>query len=105
LIQSNVIELLIQQSIGYDCCIPQWNNGFVEPLFAIYSIEKLFKKVIENIGHNNLKLSNLLDKSWNINYLSIENVIKPIDKNLLTFFNINTSKDIEKLIDIHRDKN
>jgi molybdopterin-guanine dinucleotide biosynthesis protein A len=104
-IHYNVIELLIKQSIGYDCCIPQWNNSFVEPLFAIYSIEKLLKKVKENIGHNNLKLSNLLDKSWKINYLSIENAIKPIDKRLLTFFNINTSNDIEKVINIIREGN
>ena len=104
LIKYDVLELLIKQSIGYDCCIPQWNNNFVEPLFATYSIKKLLRKVKENFKENKLKLSNLLDKSWKINYLSIENVIKPIDKKLLTFFNINTSKDIEKLINIQGDK-
>ncbi|MFX0027795.1 MAG: molybdenum cofactor guanylyltransferase [Candidatus Hermodarchaeota archaeon] len=103
-INFNILELLIKRSYGYDCCIPQWNNRFVEPLFAIYSIKKLFRKAKENLKKNNLKLSNLLDKGWKINYLSIENEIKPLDSKLLTFFNINTSKDIEKLIKIHRNK-
>ena len=98
LIQNNAMELLINQSKGYDCCIPQWKNGFVEPLFAIYTIKKLFRKVKENLKENNLKLSTLLGINWKINYLSIENVIKPIDENLLTFFNINTLEDIKLLM-------
>ena len=103
-IQHNVIKLLINQSIGYECCVPQWNNGFVEPLFAIYSIEKIHRKIKENLSENNLKLSHLLDENWKINYLSIENVIKPIDKKLLTFFNINTPNDIEYLMKVNKIK-
>lgn len=103
-INSKVLELLIKRSFGYDCCIPQWNNKFVEPLFAIYSIKKLFRKAKENLKDNNLKLSNLLDKCWKINYLSIENEIMLLDRNLLTFFNINTPEDIEKLSKIQLDK-
>lgn len=99
-IRINVIELLISQSKGYDCCIPQWSNGFVEPLFAIYSIKKLFNKVKFNLENNNLKLSNLLDNNWNINYLSIEDRIKPIDKNLRTFININTLKEAENSLNV-----
>ena len=102
LIQLNVINHLIKNSKGYDCCIPQWKNNFVEPLFAVYSIEKLMEKSQENLESNILKLSNLLDKNWKINYISIENEIKPLDRNLLSFFNINTSKDIEKLFRIHQ---
>ncbi|MFX1374671.1 MAG: molybdenum cofactor guanylyltransferase [Promethearchaeota archaeon] len=101
LIQYNVIKLLIKESFGYDCCIPQWNNSFIEPLFAIYSIEKLLKKAKENLDINNLKLSSLLDKRWKIKFLSIENAIKPIDKKLLTFININTPKDIQNLVSEH----
>lgn len=104
LIQFEVIELLINQSIGYDCCVPQWNNGYIEPLFAIYSVEKLYNKVIEKLGKNKFKLSNLLDKSWKINFLSIENVIKQADTNLRTFININTANDIENLQNIKRIK-
>jgi molybdopterin-guanine dinucleotide biosynthesis protein A len=101
-IQLKVIKFLIKESVGYDCCIPQWKNGYIEPLFAIYSIRKLYNKVIENLENNNLKLSNLLDNSWKINFLSIESAIKLKDTNLRTFININTPIDIENLKNIKR---
>lgn len=98
LIQQNVIELIIEQSKGYDCCIPKWNNGFLEPLFAIYNIKKSYYKAKENLKKGNLKLITLLDNKWKINYLSIERSIKKLDNTLKSFFNVNQFNDIEKLI-------
>ncbi|HEY0088391.1 MAG TPA: molybdenum cofactor guanylyltransferase, partial [Candidatus Lokiarchaeia archaeon] len=44
LIKKSVVELLIKESIYYDCIIPKWKNGFLEPLFAVYPIkEALFR--------------------------------------------------------------
>jgi molybdopterin-guanine dinucleotide biosynthesis protein A len=97
LIQKNVVEFLIRKSKGYDCCIPQWNNGFVEPLFAIYNIEKSFKRADENLNKGHFKLSELLSNNWRINYVSIENSIQSLDKNLLSFININEKSDVIKL--------
>lgn len=102
LIQFNVIEFLIEQSKGYDCCIPQWDNGFIEPLLAIYPIRKTLKKLTENLRANDLRLTNIIDDSWKINYLSIENSIRPLDKKLLTFLNINTPDDIKNLKQIYK---
>ena len=102
LIQSNVIKFIVEQSEGYDCCIPKWNNNFLEPLLAIYSIKKSFEKAKQNLIQSNFKLTNLLDKKWSINYLSIENSIKLLDKNLLSFFNINQPKDVNKLMKIYQ---
>ncbi|MHA2390749.1 MAG: molybdenum cofactor guanylyltransferase [Promethearchaeota archaeon] len=104
LIQYNVVKFLIEQSVGYDCCIPRWDNGYLEPLVAIYPIKKTIKKARENFSVGNLKLSDLLDHSWNINFLSIENVIKPIDPNLLTFLNVNTSEDLNHLTRLYEKK-
>jgi len=85
LIQFNVIEFFIEQSKGYDCCIPQWDNGFLELLLAIYPNKKTLKKLTENLRVNDLKLTNVIDKSWKINYISIENSIKPLEKNSYFF--------------------
>jgi len=82
LIQQNVIELIIEQSKDYDCCIPKWDNGFLEPLFAIYPIKKSYYKAKKNLKTGNLKLTSLLSSEWKINYLSIQNSIKKLDNNL-----------------------
>jgi molybdopterin-guanine dinucleotide biosynthesis protein A len=102
-IKYNVVNLLIEQSIGYDCCIPQWDNGFIEPLFAIYTIQKALNRLEIKIERHDLKLTNLVDENWKINYLSIENTITKLDKKLRSFLNINSLNDVKKLVKI--DKN
>ena len=103
LIKYEVIKLLIDLSEGYDCCIPKWEskNGYLEPLCAIYSIKKALKESKQNLQNQNYKLTNLISQSWHINYVSIEKTIQALDPNLLTFFNVNDPKDIERLKDLY----
>ena len=101
LIKKNVIEFLIEQSHGYDCCIPQWNSGFIEPLCAVYPIKEALHQIKINLERKQYKLSNLLDMNWKINYVSIENSIKIFDDKLITFTNINKLNDIKKLTEIY----
>ncbi len=98
LIQQKVIKYIINQSCGFDCCVPRWNNGYIEPLLAIYNIKKAYRKSRINLLKNDLKLTNLVGKNWKVNYLSIEKLIKPLDEDLLTFININTPEDLKKFM-------
>jgi molybdenum cofactor guanylyltransferase len=100
-IQESVIELMVQKLDGYDCCIPRWSEkDFLEPLFAIYPVDKGLKKARENLEKKIFKLRNLIDKSWKVNYISIEDQIKKIDENLCTFYNINKQEDLKHLKDL-----
>ncbi|MFX1268900.1 MAG: molybdenum cofactor guanylyltransferase [Promethearchaeota archaeon] len=96
-LQFEVIELLISNSINYECCIPQWENGFVEPLFAIYPTKKAYYLCRNNLEVKEFKLDKIHDRKWKINYISIENEIRPIDNDLLTFINLNKTEDIKEL--------
>ena len=98
LIKSEVVELMINESEGYDCCIPRWNNGFLEPFFAIYPVEKGFYRAKEVLTNENYGLYNFIDNSWKINYVSVEKSIKPLDHNLVSLININGPIDIAKLV-------
>ncbi|MFW9864794.1 MAG: molybdenum cofactor guanylyltransferase [Candidatus Thorarchaeota archaeon] len=49
LIRKEVIEYLIEQSKGFDCCIPRWENGFIEPLIAIYPVKQALDIAKKNI--------------------------------------------------------
>ncbi len=104
LIKKEVVKLLINESKEFDSCIPKWDNGFLEPLFAIYPIKKACLKAEENLKKKAYKLTNLLDKSWKINYVSIEQSIKPLDRKLLSFININKQKDIKKLMELSQNR-
>lgn len=97
LIKKEVLKYLIEQCKNYDCCIPQWENGLLEPLLAIYPTKKALKAVKKNLKIQSYKITNLLAIQWKIKFISIEKSIKIMDKNLSTFVNINELKDLEKV--------
>ncbi len=102
LVKPEVIELLIKEVEGYDCCIPRWNNGFLEPLFAIYPVEKTYELAKKTIQEKNYALNSIINKTWNINYISVEESIKPLDQNLVGLININGPIDLEKVIKLYQ---
>ena len=95
-IKINVLKYLIKESRNFDCCIPQWNNGFLEPLFAIYPVHKAFIKARENLLNKSFKLTDLLVNIWKINYILIEKSIKRLNNNLSSFMNFNNPSDIKE---------
>jgi molybdopterin-guanine dinucleotide biosynthesis protein A len=102
LITIQVLLLLKETSSSADAVIPRHSNGYIEPLQAIYNTKNArdaSKKAI-SMGYSNLRsMINLLD---NVIYLPT-NKIKKFDPKLLTFFNINTKRDLhecEKLLKI-----
>ena len=99
LIKYDVVDLILNQERGFDCYIPRWDNLFLEPLFAIYSVKKAFKMAETSIKNNSFKLINLLRNDWKIYYISVENTIKPLDEKLHSFININGPIDLEKLME------
>ena len=103
LIKYDVINLMIKQSEGFKFCIPRWNNGFLEPLLAIYPIEETLKIAMKNIKNETYKLTNLLDENWKIKYVSIEDLIQPLDKKLVSFININGPIDVDKLMKVYKE--
>jgi len=88
---------MIEHCNEFDCCIPKWENDFLEPLFAIYHIKKAYETSLRNLRQNHYKLTKIIDQSWKTNYISIEFDIKKIDPNLLSFKNINKLEDIKIL--------
>ena len=97
LVGFEVIEYIIKHCEGFDCCIPKWNNNFLEPLLAIYHIGKAFETSKRNIQKNIFKLTHLISQAWKTNYISIEEEIRFLDNKLLSFININTKEDISNL--------
>lgn len=96
-IKINVLSYLIEQCEISDCCIPQWSNGFLEPLIAIYPIEKGLITARKNIEDKAYKLINLISSSWKTSFISIERELYPLDNDLVSFMNINDLSDIKKL--------
>ena len=97
LIKYEVIKFIIEESKGYDCCIPRWNNGYIEPLLAIYPTKNAYFRSEEKLLKKEFQLTSLAENKWKIKYLSIEDSIKPFDEDLVSFININTRDDLKRL--------
>jgi molybdopterin-guanine dinucleotide biosynthesis protein A len=69
----------------------------LEPLLAIYPINNAYETSRRNIKENQYKLTKIITKDWKTNYISIEQDIKKIDPDLLSFKNINKREDIKIL--------
>ena len=99
LVKFEVIEYIINHCQGFDCCIPKWmkKNNFLEPLLAIYPIDKAYKTSLRNITQDQYKLTRIISRGWKTNYIPIESKIKIMDSKLMSFKNINSPEDIKVL--------
>jgi molybdopterin-guanine dinucleotide biosynthesis protein A len=87
---------LVRKLLGYidqhtDVIIPKTKLGY-EPLCAIYS-QRMLQPVQNALDHHKLKISRLFSR------LAVkeipESVLRTIDPDLISFYNINTPDDLE----------
>jgi len=101
LLKPEVIQLMIREAEGYDCCIPRWNNDFLEPLLAIYPVKNTYENTKRKLEQKNYALSSIIDSNWNIKYVSVEKSIQLLDENLVSLINVNGPVDLEKLMKLY----
>ena len=78
---------------GYEAAVPVQPNGFFEPLHSVYDREKMqiaCKRALEKGERRiHVPLQELC-----VNHVSIDQ-LRPLDPDLLSFFNLNTRADLE----------
>ena len=85
--------------------LPRFKNGMIEPIFAFYN-KKLLPCVSNKIKEGDFRLRSLLS-CGKAQYLK-ESEIESLDPEFLSFFNINTKDDFDKVkkwCTVERDKN
>lgn len=97
LVSRQVIALLQRLAPGCDAVVPRWPNGYIEPLQAIYRTQEAYRASRESLAANEFKLGSLISRLKNVYFLSTE-AIKQVDADLLTFYNVNEFKDLEKIL-------
>ncbi len=94
-VRKEVVRLLWNEGkTGYDAVIPAWSDGKKEPLLAYYSSNALeaFERAIEL---KERKIMKAVEKMSKVKFLNM-NIIKNFDKNLVSFFNVNTPGDLRR---------
>ncbi len=95
LISSQVTELLLDTCVNKAAVIPRWPNGYIEPLQAAYHTKSAITAAKRALEEGRLDLRSMIARLSGVRYISTV-ALRQMDPKLLTFFNINTPKDLKK---------
>jgi len=96
-LQSRVIERLfelVDGEEGYEAAVPVQPNGFFEPLHSVYHREKMGRACQRAMARVERRIHAPLQE-LKVNRIPVD-LLRPLDPELLSFFNLNTAMDLER---------
>lgn len=99
-LQENLLRYMLQISSGFDAVVPRI-SGLVEPLHAIYN-KSCLKFINDQLKRERRRIGDFL-KLVHVRYLEQEE-IKYFDPELISFFNVNNEKDLNRAKELARAK-
>ena len=99
-VNREVLKYLLNNTQGADAIIPQWPNGQIEPLHAVYKVSSAIPALETTLRKGELFIIDMIKRLDEVLYVSTEK-LRELDKELITFFNINFLEDFktaEKLL-------
>ena len=93
---------LDDESEAYEAAVPMQPNGFFEPLHSVYDREKMQIACIRALENGERRIHVPLQE-LSVNRVSIDQ-LRPLDPDLLSFFNLNTRVDLEKARALWQDR-
>ena len=96
-----VVEKLFitaEEDPGCGGAVPVQANGFFEPLHCVYHREKMRQACEKAMAAGERRIFAPLQEIG-IRHVAVE-LLRPLDADLLTFFNLNTREDLERAMDL-----
>lgn len=94
-VSRNITSLLLDLCINRNAAIPRWPNGYVEPLQAAYHTKSASIAARATLEQGKLDLRSMIASLRNVRYVSTM-VLRQLDSELLTFFNVNDRRDLKR---------
>jgi molybdopterin-guanine dinucleotide biosynthesis protein A len=94
-VSREIVSLLFDLCVGKAAVIPRWPNTQIEPLHAVYHTKQASEAAKKALANNELDMRAMISKLQGVRYISTL-VIKQLDPDFHTFFNINTPLDLKK---------
>ncbi len=95
-LKPEVVERLFEladEKEGYEAAVPVQPNGFFEPLHSVYNRERMQSACLRALEKGERRIHVPLQELC-VNRVSID-LLRPLDPELLSFFNLNTRVDLE----------
>ncbi len=99
-VRRNVVEEIFKKAkeLNTSALIPYWRDGKFEPMLAVYSPE-VMGEIERSFRKNERKILDPIFRCRNVFLYDIE-CLRKLDKQLLSFFNINTHDDLKRAEEI-----
>jgi molybdopterin-guanine dinucleotide biosynthesis protein A len=105
MMKAGVFKHMLGMKKGYDAVVPL-SGFFLEPMYAVYKRDVMIDactSALEVGGGKKASLHNIVRGLEKVNYILVEE-FKKFDKELLTFFNVNTESDLEGVLEMTKKK-
>lgn len=96
LVSTKIVQFLLDLCTNRSAVIPRWPTGYIEPLQAVYHTNSAFCAAKKALAEGSLNMRAMISNLPQVRYVSTI-VLEQIDPDLLTFFNVNTPQDLEKV--------
>lgn len=96
LLSRRVLSLLLDLAPGNDAVVPRWPNGYLEPLQAVYRTQEAYNAARESIAADEFSPRHMISRLNKVLYVSTI-VLNKLDPGLLTFHNVNTFHDLQRI--------
>jgi molybdopterin-guanine dinucleotide biosynthesis protein A len=94
-ISSQIAQFLLDKCLNKAAVIPRWPNGYIEPLQAAYHTKLALIAAKRALEQGKLDLRSMIARLRGVQYIATA-VLRQMDPNFLSFFNINTSRDLKR---------
>ena len=94
-ISSHIAQFLLNKCFNKGAVIPRWTNGYIEPLQAAYDTKLALIAAKKALEQGKLDLRSMIARLMGVQYFSTV-FLRQMDPKLLTFFNINTLRDLKR---------
>ncbi len=93
LVDATIIRRLFEEALGFDAVIPMWNNGFIEPLHAVYRVKPCLEASRRVIEEGFLSVRAMIARLSRVRYVKVEDLGNPKH-----FLNLNTVEEFEAFV-------
>jgi molybdopterin-guanine dinucleotide biosynthesis protein A len=94
-VEPKVVEFLFDRGKRTAATVPRWESGRLEPLHAIYAIERTKSAASKILRLGARRMSDLISSLYPVTFVSVESEVSSIDSSLRTFRNLNTREDFD----------
>ncbi|MFH1328269.1 MAG: molybdenum cofactor guanylyltransferase [Candidatus Bathyarchaeota archaeon] len=99
----DALKILLNKCRNKNASIPIWSNGQIEPLHSVYRTTAALKASNDIVRKGKRDLHSMASLLKEVVYVPTE-TFRKVDRDLLTFLNINTMEDLKYMTEIFANK-